>query len=58
MSTFNMSKRATDHLEPSAKKRASDRQLTQDDRSSDEGEVGFHGRVFCEEWRAVTAFEE
>lgn len=35
-----MSKRPTDHLEPSAKKRASDRQLTQDDASSDEEEVG------------------
>ena len=32
-----MSKRPTDHLEPSAKKRTNDRQLTKDD-ASDDGE--------------------
>ncbi len=33
-----MSKRPTDHLEPAAKKRGDDRQLTKDD-ASDEDEV-------------------
>lgn len=33
-----MSKRPTDHLEPAAKKRGNDRQLTKDD-PSDEDEV-------------------
>ena len=32
-------KRATDHLEPSAKKRGNERQLTKDDDLSDEDEV-------------------
>lgn len=35
-----MSKRPTDHLEPAAKKRGSERQLTKDD-ASDEDEVRF-----------------
>ena len=34
-------KRATDHLEPSAKKRGNDRQLTKDD-PSDDDEVRFY----------------
>ena len=38
LSIFNMSKRPTDHLEPAAKKRGNDRQLTKDD-PSDEDEV-------------------
>ena len=40
-----MSKRPTDHLEPAAKKRGNDRQLTKDD-PSDEDEVT-HGRSEC-----------
>jgi hypothetical protein len=32
-------KRPTDHLEPAAKKRGSDRQLTKDDVDEDDGEV-------------------
>ena len=35
-----MSKRPTDHLEPAAKKRGNDRQLTKDD-PSDEEEVTY-----------------
>lgn len=35
-------KRATDHLEPSAKKRGNERQLTKDDASDDEDQVGRH----------------
>jgi len=38
LTVFNMSKRPTDHLEPAAKKRGNDRQLTKDD-PSDEDEV-------------------
>jgi hypothetical protein len=34
-----MSGRPTDHLEPVAKKRGSDRQLTKDDGSDDDGDV-------------------
>lgn len=34
-------KRATDHLEPAAKKRGSERQLTKDDPSDSEDEVRF-----------------
>jgi hypothetical protein len=33
-----MSKRPTDHLEPSAKKRGNNRQLTKDDASDEEGD--------------------
>ena len=40
-----MSKRPTDHLEPAAKKRGNDRQLTKDD-PSDEDEVT-HGTLNC-----------
>jgi hypothetical protein len=36
-----MSKRPTDHLEPAAKKRTNDRQLTKDDDSEEEEEVSF-----------------
>ncbi len=38
LTVFLMSKRPTDHLEPAAKKRGNDRQLTKDD-ASDEDEV-------------------
>jgi len=38
LTVFLMSKRPTDHLEPAAKKRGDDRQLTKDD-ASDEDEV-------------------
>jgi hypothetical protein len=34
-----MSKRPTDHLEPAAKKRTNDRQLTKDDDSEEDEEV-------------------
>lgn len=34
-----MTGRPTDHMEPSAKKRGNERQLTKDDASDDEGEV-------------------
>ena len=45
-----MSKRPTDHLEPSAKKRGNERQLTKDDEEDDEEQV-------CRAplWRALPA---
>ena len=36
---LTMSKRPTDHLEPSAKKRGNERQLTKDDEEDDEEQV-------------------
>jgi hypothetical protein len=47
-----MSKRPTDHLEPAAKKRGSERQLTKDD-DEEEHEVGF-----CERWRLEGVYSE
>lgn len=50
----SMSKRPTDHLEPAAKKRGNERQLTKDDPSDDE-EVIPNCHACCAAWQVRNA---